>query len=105
MPFAEGTDAAARAFTIGGSVDPAIRRLLNAQDRNRYSATYGCFDRRYWAWKLADMPDATFQRAAQALAAVLVDPRSCYFQSDSIRDSLGAGIHYTRVIQRSDGSF
>ena len=86
-------------------IDNAIRRLLSEADRDPFSATSGCVDRRYWGWKLVDMPDATFQRNAQALAAVLVDPASPYHQDERVRAALDAAIVYTASIQRRDGSF
>ena len=46
----------------------ACRRVLGDVDRDVLSSTRGCFDRRYWAWKLADMPEATLQRNVFALA-------------------------------------
>jgi len=49
-------------------VETACRHLLSAQDRDPFSAAYGCFDRRYWGWKLIDFPEATFQRNVYPLA-------------------------------------
>jgi hypothetical protein len=37
-------------------------------NRDWHSELRGCFDRRYWAWKLVDFPEATFQRLAAPLA-------------------------------------
>jgi hypothetical protein len=79
--------------------------VLSEEDRDPFSPTSGCIDRRYWAWKLVDMPDATFQRNAQALAAVLVDPSSQYCQDDRVRSGVAAAIRYTAAIQHKDGSF
>ena len=39
-------------------VEAIGQRLLFVQNRDPYSNTYGCFDRRYWAWKLTDFPEA-----------------------------------------------
>jgi len=41
--------------------------LLSQIDRDHYSSTAGCFDRKYWAWKARDFPDATLQYAAVPL--------------------------------------
>jgi hypothetical protein len=86
-------------------IDSAVRRVLSETDRDPFAPTSGCMDRRYWAWKLVDMPDATLQRNVQALAAVLVDASSPYYQDRRVRSSLVAAIGYTAAIQRRDGSF
>jgi len=35
-----------------------IPRILSLEDRNPFSKTYGCFDRRFWLDKAADFPTA-----------------------------------------------
>jgi hypothetical protein len=82
-----------------------VRRLLSEQDRDRYSLTYGCFDRRYWAWKLVDFPDATFQRNVYPLAMIYGDPKSEFYRSATLYSSISAGLDYAAKIQHPDGSF
>ena len=90
---------------LGTQITRAIRRLMSEQDRDPYSPTYGCFDRRYWGWKLADMPDASLQRSLQALAAALRDSSSGCRRDARLHESLAAGLRYAAAIQRRDGSF
>lgn len=44
---------------------PRLLALYNNDESDRY---YGCGDRQFWAWKLIDFPNATFQGAAFGLA-------------------------------------
>lgn len=84
----------------------ACRRLLGEQDRDPYSLTAGCFDRRHWAWKLVDFPEATFQRNVYPLAWWLRNDTSL---SSGMREilthSVIAGLLYAVEIQHTDGSF
>jgi len=90
---------------MSSQVTEAVRRLLSEQDRDPYSPTCGCFDRRYWGWKLVDFPEATFQRNVHSLALLYVDPGSAYYQSPTLRSSILAGLRYAASIQHRDGSF
>jgi hypothetical protein len=90
---------------INQSVSFLAGRILSMQDRDPYSPTRGCFDRRYWAWKLVDFPEATFQRNVAALANLWSFPDSSYFRDDEILSSVIAGMDYAAVIQHKDGSF
>lgn len=86
-------------------VNNAVRRLLSEQDRDPYSTTCGCFDRRYWGWKLIDFPEATFQRNVYPLALLYRNPGSDYHKNSLIRSSILAGLTYASKIQHRDGSF
>ena len=46
----------------------ALPRLLARFDCDPTSATYGFGDRTYWAWKLIDFPNATYQGAVNGVA-------------------------------------
>ena len=94
--FAEG---------IRSQVGETVRRLFSEQDRDPYSPTYGCFDRRYWGWKLVDFPEATFQRNVHSLALLYNDPDSEYHRIPTLRSSILAGLRYAARIQHRDGSF
>ncbi|MHB1220382.1 MAG: prenyltransferase/squalene oxidase repeat-containing protein [Gammaproteobacteria bacterium] len=52
-------------------INKVLPRLLALYDRNTVSATLGYGDRYYWAWKLIDFNNATFQGAAHGLARLL----------------------------------
>lgn len=92
-------------------VEIACRHLLSEQNRDPYTPTYGCFDRRYWGWKLVDYPEATFQRNVYPLACLLSqmtkhplgttdEPRA-----NVLTNAVMAGLHFATRIQHSDGSF
>ena len=84
----------------------ACKRLLNEQNLDVYTPTYGCFDRRYWAWKLVDYAEATYQRNVYPLAWMLkhqlvedgIDPTV-------LTDAIRAGLIFSTRIQHRDGSF
>jgi hypothetical protein len=86
-------------------LDRALRRLLSEQNRDPSTATYGCFDRRYWSWKLVDFPEATFQRNAWPLAWWYRrlpddDPRR-----PLLLDAVHAALTYAGRIQHRNGAF
>ena len=86
-------------------LDQTARRLLSEQDRDPYSPTFGCFDRRYWAWKLVDFPEATFQRNVYPIAFLFNDQQSKFFRSPALLSSYQAGWQYAIKIQHKNGSF
>jgi len=44
-------------ISLSDQVNITCRHLLSEINRDPSSSTYGCFDRRYWAWKLTDFPE------------------------------------------------
>lgn len=91
--------------TLRGQVRTAARHLLSQQDRNYLSPTEGCFDRRYWGWKLVDFPEATYQRAVHPLALLYADPESDLHREPFVRRAVLAGMRYAAGIQHTDGSW
>src|SRR5688572_18598829 len=85
--------------------DLAAGRALAEQDASPYSATAGCFDRRYWAWKLVDFPEATFQRLVLPLAQLYRDPRSRFHHQPEVLTAIRSGMAYAGTIQHANGSF
>jgi len=85
--------------------DLAAGRALAEHDANPYSPTAGCFDRRYWAWKLVDFPEATFQRLVLPLAQLYRDPRSRFHQQPEVLSAIRSGMSYAGRIQHPNGSF
>ena len=79
------------------------RKLLSQLNRDPATPTYGCFDRRYWAWKLTDFPEATFQRNAAALTWYL-QQEECE-NSPLLTEAICAAILYACHVQHKDGSF
>jgi len=81
----------------------ACRRLLSQLNRDPATPAYGCFDRRYWAWKLVDFPEATFQRNIHSLCWFMDQPEAA--GSNNLAEFIRAGILYAIDIQHKDGSF
>lgn len=91
---------------ILSEIDMACRHLLSEQNGDIYTPNYGCFDRRYWGWKLVDYPEATFQRNTYPLAWLgLRIRRSDPEFSKLLFRSAEAGLRFTLQIQHKDGSF
>ena len=87
-------------------VERACRHLLSEENRDPYTPTYGCFDRRYWGWKLIDFPEATFQRNVYPLAWKLGRlPDQHSQEAEILQESVLAGLGYAIKIQHKDGSF
>lgn len=51
-------------------------KILNHTDTRISSNSYGCVDRRYWAWKLTDFPDLTLQYAVYPFGLLLDESSS-----------------------------
>ena len=93
-------------YSLSQQVEVACRHLLSEQNRDFSTPAYGCFDRRYWGWKLIDFPEATFQRNLYPLAwqlSHLEDQESA--EAQTLRESVLAGLDYATKIQHKDGSF
>lgn len=87
------------------AAETAALRVLSSQDRDPSSPTYGCFDRRYWAWKLVDFPEATFQRHVYPLALLVQDPASRLHNRADVMDAIQSGLRFAVSIQHPNGSF
>lgn len=70
------------------AVHRALPRLLALYNADRTDPLLGCGDRRFWAWKLIDFPNGTFQGAASGLARLIA------------HDMLPAGISPARIQDR-----
>ena len=80
------------------------RQLLSEINRDPASSSYGCFDRRYWAWKLTDFPEATFQRNLAGLSWLYRQQRS-ENQARNLANVISSGLEFAFKIQHPDGSF
>lgn len=87
------------------SAETAAIRALSDQDRDPSSPTCGCFDRRFWAWKLVDFPEATFQRHVYPLAMLAQDPASRLYKRADVLDAIQSGLRFAISIQHRNGSF
>ncbi len=82
-----------------------LPRLLALFDADRYSPTYGVGDRFYWAWKLIDFGNGSFQGAANGLArlatcGLLPD----YITPDAVEKRIEALFAGARALTRKNGS-
>ncbi len=83
-----------------------IPKLLTLLDRTPTSATYGCFDRAYWHYRMIDFPSGMSQEFVLplALAWALPIPGNPYCQAPAIRDWVAAGIRFAAAAAHGDGS-
>ena len=79
-------------------------QIISWVDRDRYSATCGCFDRLFWGWKLKDFPDATLQRAVFPLAVLWKLENNVYHNSDLLFRIIKSGIDYWGEMQHKNGA-
>lgn len=87
-------------------VSGEVRRLLSLVDRNAASRTYGCLDRRYWSWRIGDMPNASLQYGVYPLAWLWTNSEDDRYRSnDSVLEWIMAGLDYWAGIQNRNGSF
>ena len=91
-------------MTLRNQVLAACRGLLSEINRDPASPTCGCLDRRYWAWKTIDFPEATFQRSLSALAWLAGQPEGRDSQA-FLKETVKQGLLYTCRIQHKNGSF
>jgi hypothetical protein len=86
-------------------LERALRRLLSEQNRDASTPTHGCFDRRYWSWKLVDFPEATFQRNVWPLAWWYRRLADGDMRRQLLLDAVRAALTYTCRIQHRNGAF
>lgn len=83
-----------------------IPKILTLLDRNVHSATYGCFDRNFWHYKIIDFPSGMAQEFVWPLA--LAYSRDLegnpYYQQPAIKEWIEAGILYAARAAHADGS-
>ncbi|WP_449257007.1 hypothetical protein [Bosea sp. (in: a-proteobacteria)] len=83
----------------------SLPRLLAGFDRDPLSPTRGLGDRRYWAWKTQDFPNATPQSAVHGLARLLAaDLLPQGMSRSSVLERIDSVILATRMITARDGS-
>lgn len=86
-------------------VQVACRHLLSQQDSNPYSPNYGCFDRRYWGWKLVDYAEATFQRNVYPLAWLLKQNFNDSLPPTLLIERIKGGLLNSVKLQHKNGSY
>ncbi|MEW5691811.1 MAG: hypothetical protein AB1765_00790 [Candidatus Hydrogenedentota bacterium] len=83
-----------------------INRIISLIDRSIASTTYGCFDRRYWSWRIGDIPNASLQYGILPLTLVRATKfeGNNYYQNKVIKEWILAGLKYWIKIQNRNGS-
>lgn len=83
-----------------------LPRLLLMVDRNRYSPTYGSFDRSYWHYRTMDFPCGMAQEFTLPLALVYKHgfPDNPYLGVERVRELALAGVDYARRSSHRDGT-
>lgn len=84
-----------------------IPYILSLQDREKYSLTFGCFDRTYWQWKFLDFPNARCQEVLLCLSYVYKTnfKDNHFFHNQPFLEWIEAGFLFYAKIQHKDGSF
>jgi len=85
----------------------AAPRVLGLMDRDGASATAGCCDRTFWAWKFVDFPRPRFQEAVCVLGFLYATPLpdSPYHHNPNLIAWIGSALRFWAKIQHRDGSF
>lgn len=80
--------------------------LLELLDRNRFSPTYGSFDRSYWHLRVADFPCGMSQEFCLPLALVYryPFPGNAFFRKERMRELATAAIAFARRSSHRDGT-
>jgi len=83
-----------------------IPHLLELLDRNRFSPTYGCFDRAYWHFRTADFPCGMSQEFCLPLALVYryPFPGNPYWGKERLRELAIAAVEFARRSSHRDGT-
>ncbi len=83
-----------------------IPKILTLQDRNRHSATYGCFDRNYWQYKIIDFPSGMSQEFVLPLALAWdADVAgNDFYRAEAVREWAEAGLVFAARSAHADGS-
>jgi hypothetical protein len=91
-------------ITLRDQILLGCRRLLTQLNRDPSTATYGCLDRRFWAWKMVDFPEATFQRNLNPICWYIDQPEAKTYR-EILSKNIKAGLFYSFSLQHNDGSF
>lgn len=89
------------------AVLPETLRLLGQIDKDRYSPTYGCFDRAYWHFRIRDYPCIIPQYATLSMALLyeLRDKHNSWYKNKKLKELVLAAVLFWVKVQHKDGSF
>ena len=83
-----------------------VNHILSYLDRDAASSTYGCFDRKYWSWRIGDMPNASLQYGIYPLTWIWKnDSTEKYKGNKNLFEWIVAAINFWVKIQNRNGSF
>jgi hypothetical protein len=84
----------------------SIPRIILMIDKNRFSKTYGCFDREFWHYRTVDFPCAMNQEFCLPLAMAYSTPipNNPYYKVERLKELVVASIEFARKHTHSDGS-
>ena len=85
-----------------------LPRLLSLLDRNRFSESFGCFDRNFWHYKMvSDFPSAIWQQGVLSLSLIYRHSfdGNIYFENPNLLEWIRAGCKFWANLQNKDGSF
>lgn len=84
----------------------ALPRIILMIDKNRYSETYGCFDREYWHYRTVDFPCGMNQEFCLPLALAYAHefPHNPYYQVERLKELVIASIRFSMKSSHPDGS-
>ena len=83
-----------------------LPRIILMIDKNRFSETYGCFDREYWHYRTIDFPCGMSQEFCLPLALAYKHPfpHNPYHGVERLKELVIASIHFARKSAHPDGS-
>lgn len=83
-----------------------LPRIILMIDKNKYSETYGCFDREYWHYRTVDFPCGMNQEFCLplALAYKYPFPHNPYYQVERLKELVIASIKFSIKASHHDGT-
>jgi hypothetical protein len=83
-----------------------LPRIILMIDKNKYSDTYGCFDREFWHYRTVDFPCAMNQEFCLplALAYKYEFPHNPYYKAERLKELVVASIEFAQKSSHPDGS-
>lgn len=88
-----------------GLFQAQVPRFLGLLDRQPFSPSYGCFDRRYWLHRTSDFPSAATQMGVETLGHLIKQTPMESSSHATLVSWFRAAFEFTLSIQNRDGSF
>ncbi|MEZ4462602.1 MAG: hypothetical protein R3E66_23330 [bacterium] len=83
-----------------------LPRIILMIDKNKYSETYGCFDREFWHYRTVDFPCGMNQEFCLPLAMAYKHPfpNNPYYQVERLKELVIASIRFSIKSSHADGT-